>query len=208
MKIIGVEETIFPEVKVITYGRFPDERGYFSETYKKSDFQNNPQLSFLKDFKIMQANVSFSKKNVVRGLHFQWNPYMGKLIRTINGYMIDLFLDIRRSSPTYGKIGVWKMSSDVQKAENQLIWVPKGFAHGGVFVEDTLIEYYCDSEWNPQGETSISPFAPDIDWSLAKEGKEELNKVISQGIIISQKDKDGHTLETWSKQPAATKFTF
>ena len=89
MKILGIESTVFPEIKVIKFARFADERGYFTELYKKSDFE---KIDFLKGEIFVQNNESFSKKGVIRGLHFQWNPYQKKLVRVVQGKMIDLFL--------------------------------------------------------------------------------------------------------------------
>jgi dTDP-4-dehydrorhamnose 3,5-epimerase len=209
MKIVEVKETLFPEVKVIKYGRFPDKRGYFAETFKKSDLQTNSQLTFLKDFEIKQANISFSKKNVIRGLHFQWNPNMGKLVRTISGRMIDLFLDIRYSSPNFGRIAAWDMPSLPLDETNQLIWIPEGFAHGSLFTEDTFIEYYCNSEWNPKTEASITPLAADIDWSLCdKKLKREFDEIIHDTYLMSEKDKGGMTVSDWQKDPRAKNFIF
>ena len=104
MKILEVKSLAIPEVKVIRFARFPDNRGYFSETFKQSDVLKNPELAFLKPFDFVQTNESFSKKRVVKGLHFQWQPPLAKLLRTISGHMVDMILDIRKNSPTLGKI--------------------------------------------------------------------------------------------------------
>lgn len=209
MKIVNVQETVFPEVKIVTYGRFIDNRGFFAETYKKGDFKNNPELDFLRNFEVSQANISYSKKNVIRGLHFQWNPYMAKLIRTIQGRMIDLFLDIRKGSPTFGKIDAYDMKSNLTDSKNSLIYVPVGFAHGSVFTEDTIIEYFCDSEWNPESEASISPIAPDIDWSLCDTNlKKDFDVVVSEGSLISEKDKNGYTIEQWKNNSNSESFIY
>src|ERR1035437_7088261 len=109
MKIVNVKELILPGVKTITFGRFPDDRGYFSEIFRKSDLKKNPDLSFLKDIDFFQCNESFSKPDTVRGLHFQWNPYMGKLVRTVMGRMVDVVLDVRKGSPTFGKAIMFDM---------------------------------------------------------------------------------------------------
>ena len=101
MKIIDVKSTTFKEVKVIRFQRFTDNRGYFTETYRKSDFQKNPMLKFLRNKYFVQTNASYSRNKVIRGLHFQFNPYMDKLVRTVRGRMVDLFLDIRIGSPTF-----------------------------------------------------------------------------------------------------------
>ena len=92
------------------------------------------------DFK--QCTVSCNNKNVLRGLHFQWNPNMGKLVRTITGYMVDLILDLRQDSPTLGKIMAFHMPSKSMNTSNMWIWVPEGCAHGNFFLEDSYIEYF------------------------------------------------------------------
>ncbi len=83
MKIIEVRALAIPEIKLIRFARFPDHRGYFTEVWRRSDFQEHPELSFLRGVEFGQANESFSRPRTIRGLHFQWNPYMGKLVRTI-----------------------------------------------------------------------------------------------------------------------------
>lgn len=196
MKILDIKSVVFPEVKVIKFGRFPDERGYFTELYKKSDFQ---PIDFLKDQTFVQNNESYSKKGVIRGLHFQWNPYQKKLIRTINGSIIDLFLDIRIGSPTFGKIGTYKLETKPENNYSEWIWIPVGFAHGLFLLEDSAVEYYCTSQYSPKTEASISPIASDIDWSLADKDLADQYKQSLPTANISEKDKEGITLAQWIK---------
>jgi len=199
MKINKVSNTQISGVKIITYARFMDERGFFTESYNKNEFAQNAALSFLKDNMVVQANVSYSKKNVVRGLHFQWNPNMGKLVRVIDGAMIDLFLDIRKNSTTYGKISAYLLESSPEKNENTVIWLPEGIAHGCIFLAGSYIEYYCDVAYNPQTQGTISPFSSAIDWSIMDQNlKSRVDKVL-ENPIISEKDKNGLTLDQWSK---------
>lgn len=207
MKINKVNDTQIPGVKTITYARFLDERGFFTESYNSLEFVNNSALSFLKENKVVQANVSFSKRNVIRGLHFQWNPNMGKLVRVIDGSMIDLFLDIRKNSPTYGKIDGHHLVSSPEKNENTIIWLPEGIAHGCIFLTESYIEYYCDSVYNPQTQGTISIFSPTIDWSLLDMDLKQKVDELLKNPIMSTKDKDGLTLEEWSKTPEAELFT-
>lgn len=205
MKIMDIKSAIFPEIKVIKFGRFPDERGYFTELYKKSDFE---KIDFLKNVTFKQNNGSFSKTGVVRGLHFQWVPYMNKLVRTIDGHMVDLFLDIRLNSPTFGKIGLYDMNAKPELDYSEWIWVPVGFAHGSVFLDDTIIEYYCTSEYSPKTEASILPMAPDIDWSLTDPNlKKTIEKVLANPNI-SEKDKNGFSLEKWTKDGRSKNFLY
>ncbi|MGI9254295.1 MAG: dTDP-4-dehydrorhamnose 3,5-epimerase family protein, partial [Thermomicrobiales bacterium] len=103
MKVTEVGQLAIPAVKTVRFARFTDHRGYFTEHFRQSDF-DGPALPFLNGVRFQQANESFSKAGVIRGLHFQWNPYMGKLVRTVHCRMIDIVMDIRIGSPTYGKV--------------------------------------------------------------------------------------------------------
>lgn len=202
MKILDVKSLIIPDVKVIHYQRFADERGYFTETFRESDV-----VKVIPEFQIKQVNESHSKKGVLRGLHFQWNPYMGKLVRVINGKIIDFFLDIRMGSPTFGKISGFELNGDSSNDSNHWIWVPVGFAHGILALEDSTIEYICNGEYNPGCEAGISPLSEDIDWSICdkdiREKFEELKKI---QLIISEKDKAGLTLTSWKEDTRSKNF--
>ncbi|OGK31319.1 hypothetical protein A3F29_02045 [Candidatus Roizmanbacteria bacterium RIFCSPHIGHO2_12_FULL_33_9] len=208
MKILSVTELAIPEVKVISFQRFKDDRGYFTETYRKSDFETNPQTDFLQGIDFTQVNESFSKKGVVRGLHFQWNPYMAKMLRVVYGNVIDVALDIRPNSPTFGKITGYEFVTDKEQEESKWIWIPVGFAHGVYFLEDSLIEYFCTGQWAPETERGISPLADDIDWStMDKEVKSKIEKVISGGAIINEKDTEGMSLSKWMASDESSNFT-
>lgn len=198
MKIIEVKSLVFPEVKVIKTGRFPDNRGYFAEIYKKSDFEN---IEFLKGKSFVQINESFSRAGVVRGMHFQHSPYQEKLVRVVSGKMIDMFLDIRINSPTFGKVGSYQLETDTKNDFFEWIWLPVGFAHGLYMLEDTTIEYFCTSEYSPKTECSISPVDPDIDWSL-------IERPDFSNVIISDRDKAGKSLSSWKSDPQATFFKY
>src|SRR5919112_1181947 len=192
MKILEAKQLEMPEIKVIKFARFGDQRGYFTEHFRSSDFQNNPLTSFMKGVEFVQTNESFSKAGTVRGLHFQWNPYMGKLVRTLYGHMIDLILDIRRGSPTFGKAIAYDMPSDRGKEFDEWIWVPPGFAHGNTFLEDSSIEYFCSGEYSPGNEGGISPLAEDIDWSLCDQNLREIfYRVAVSTPLMTDKDRNG-----------------
>ena len=210
MKIISITPLIFPDVKIIKFGRFNDIRGYFTETFRKSDFLTNSDISFFKKVEFVQSNESFSKTNTLRGLHFQWNPYMGKLVRVINGQMIDLILDIRKGSPTFGKIVGYEMICLKYNEDVEWIWVPPGFAHGGIYLTETKIEYLCTVEHNPECEAGISPLAKDIDWSLFNtELKKRFNDVTNSSFLtISGKDQNGMSLDYWDKKEESKNFTY
>lgn len=198
----------FPEVKVIRSKKFSDARGYFTELYKVSDFKEKNNLGSLKDAIFVQINESFSQENVIRGLHFQWNPYIGKLIRTVEGHMLDLILDIRKNSPTFGKIIAYDMPSHPQTSYVEWIWVPVGFAHGNCFLETTRIEYLCTSVWNPKTEAGINPQASDIDWSMCDAHLRKIFFDISKANIMSDKDSRGFTLSDWKNNPNSDFFIY
>lgn len=206
MKITEIKQLYFNEVKVIRFHRFKDHRGYFTETFRKSNFN---EIEFLKGINFYQSNESFSHKNTIRGLHFQWNPYMGKLVRVIRGQMIDLILDIRKGSPTFGKIIGYDMKSDSNMEYNEWIWVPPGFAHGNLFVKETIIEYYCSGEYNPGCEASISPLSRDIDWSECQALiRKKFEKTINGNFFISDKDKNGMSLKEWEASENSSNFIY
>jgi len=205
MEVLEIKQLKIPDIKVIRYGRFLDNRGYFSESYRLSDVHTK----FLNTFKFLQVNESFSKKGVIRGLHFQWNPYMGKLVRTIKGTMVDIALDIRLGSPTFGKAILYKIQTHEEKNHNEWIWIPPGFAHGNFFLEDTIIEYFCTGEYNPECEAAISPLSEDISWSMADSKlKKDFEKFKKSNLLISEKDKNGYSLQAWSKSRYSKNFPY
>ncbi|MFC1559697.1 dTDP-4-dehydrorhamnose 3,5-epimerase family protein [Candidatus Margulisiibacteriota bacterium] len=206
MKIIDKKELSIPEIKVIRYARFRDHRGYFTESYNKKDFS---EIDFMKGIEFVQCNESFSKKGTVRGLHFQWNPYMGKLIRVISGRMVDLVLDIRKGAPTFGKIIAHDMPAKPTDDSNEWIWVPPGFAHGNFFTEDTSIEYFCSGTYSPGCEAGISPLAGDIDWSICDPALKKLFDSVAPGTkLITDKDKNGFSVAGWEKDKRSDNFIF
>ena len=150
---------------------FKDERGYFFESYNKERFA---KAGLNMDF--VQDNESKSDKDVLRGLHFQKPPYaQGKLVRVIKGSVMDVAVDLRKESPTYGK---WE--SVVLSEDNKLqFWIPEGFAHGFVALEDnTIFNYKCTNVYNKESEGSILWNDPDINisWNI-------------DNPILSEKDK-------------------
>lgn len=209
MKILSVQDLAIPAVKVIRFARFPDHRGYFSEQYRLSDFETGEATPFLRGIRFVQGNESYSKAGVVRGLHFQWNPYMGKLVRTIRGHMIDLVLDIRKGSPTYGQAIAYDMPVQGDEDFAEWIWVPPGFAHGNTFPADTVIEYFCSGEYSPGCEAGISPIATDVDWSLcAPDLLDQFNAIAHSTALMSDKDRDGLTLAAWTADPRSENFLY
>ena len=204
MKILETKDLGIEGLKSVSYAHFRDRRGYFTESFRYDDMK---YVLNLEDTPIAQCNESFSKANTVRGLHFQWNPYMGKLVRTIHGHMVDIALDIRKNSSTLGKVFLYSMPSDEEQGNNIWIWVPPGFAHGGVFFCDTTIEYMCTGIYSPLCEAGISPLADDLDWSLCDENlKESVLKIIKSTDLITDKDKNGFSLQEWLDDERSDNF--
>jgi dTDP-4-dehydrorhamnose 3,5-epimerase len=140
---------------------FKDDRGYFFESYQKEKF-----LELGIDAEFVQDNESMSEKGVLRGLHFQKPPFaQGKLVRVVQGSVLDVAVDLRKGSETYGK---WQ--SSVLSADNKLMmWVPAGFAHGFLVLEDnTIFQYKCSNYYNMVSENAIIWNDPDlnIDWGI------------------------------------------
>ena len=209
MKLLSVKTLEIPAIKVVRFGRFGDHRGYFTEHYRKSDFANHPEMGFMKGVEFLQCNESFSQKGTVRGLHFQWNPHMGKLVRTLTGRMVDMVLDIRKGSPTFGKIICYDMPGNQDSDYSEWIWVPPGFAHGNFFPESTMIEYFCSGEYSPGCEAGISPLAEDIDWSLCnRELKRLFDSIALSTTLITDKDKNGLTVACWDTDERSDNFVY
>ena len=152
---------------------FEDPRGYFFESYNKQLFLNN-QI----DVEFVQDNQSLSQTGVLRGLHFQNPPYaQGKLVRVIKGAVLDIAVDIRKNSTTYGK----HFSIELNEKNKTMLWIPVGFAHGFLTTEnDTIFSYKCTNFYHKQSEDTIY-------WNDADIG-------INWGIknpTLSEKDKTG-----------------
>jgi dTDP-4-dehydrorhamnose 3,5-epimerase len=146
---------------VIEPSVFNDSRGLFFELFKLSAFKEH---GINTDFK--QDNVSVSKKDVIRGLHFQVAPYaQGKLVSVMRGAVLDVAVDIRKGSPTYGKHEIIELSAENKK----LLWIPEGFAHGfSVLEEDTCFLYKCTNYYHKDSERGIRFDDPDlnINWGV------------------------------------------
>jgi dTDP-4-dehydrorhamnose 3,5-epimerase len=206
MKLVNVKSLAIPEIKVIRYGRFADHRGFFGEHFRKCDFS---KLDFIKGIEFLQCNESYSKPGTIRGLHFQWNPYMGKLVRTLSGHMTDLVLDIRKGAPTFGKIIGYDMPADLNADFGEWIWIPPGFAHGNYYKQRSHIEYFCSGEYSPGCEAGISPLAEDIDWSLFDPKlRREFDGIAAGDLLITDKDRNGCSLESWQRNPNSEHFIF
>jgi len=209
LKILTVKQLDIPEIKVIRFARFCDHRGYFTEPFRRSDLHNDPQTSFMKGVEFVQSNESFSKSGTIRGLHFQWESPMGKLVRTLRGHMIDMILDIRKESPTFGKIVAYDMPAHDHEQFDEWIWIPPGFAHGNTFLDDTHIEYLCSAEYSPGTEAGISPLSGDIDWSLCDQKlKDAFDQIVSDTPLMTDKDRHGPTVSAWSQDERSNNVLF
>jgi dTDP-4-dehydrorhamnose 3,5-epimerase len=146
---IQVEETAIPDVKIIRATRFHDERGFFTETYKESEYLEIGIPKFVQD------NLSESSKGVIRGLHWQTSPYgQGKLVSCLSGAILDVAVDIRKESPTFGQ----HVSVELNSNEQIALWVPEGFAHGFQSLENSTRVYYkVTNYWNKDSEKSLYP---------------------------------------------------
>ena len=134
---------------------------------------------------------------------------MGKFVRTIRGRMVDLVLDIRKGSPTLGKMIAYDIPDSVDADYNEWIWVPPGFAHGNFFTTDSTIEYFCSGEYSPGCEGGISPLAADIDWSMCDPPlKADFDNLLSDSPLMSDKDRDAITLNDWLADERSEQFLY
>ena len=156
MEIIKSE---IPDVLIIKPDVFQDERGYFFESFNEEKFR-----SYGIDARFMQDNESKSQKGVLRGLHFQKSPNaQGKLVRVMKGAVLDVAVDLRRESPYFGK---W-VSIVLSESNKWMYWIPEGFAHGFLTLEDNTVFFYkCTQLYHKESEGSIRWNDPDlnIDW--------------------------------------------
>ncbi|WP_338598657.1 dTDP-4-dehydrorhamnose 3,5-epimerase [Sulfolobus tengchongensis] len=157
-----------PEVILVEAKQFPDDRGYFEEIYKESDFFKEIPCRFV------QVNHSFSRKGVLRGLHFQLMPFpQGKLVTVISGRIFDVAVDLRKGSPTYKK---WV---SVELIPGRLFWIPSGFAHGFVALEDSHVIYFVTREFSKDHDSGIAYNDPEVNvqWPI-------------KDVIVSEKDRN------------------
>ena len=151
-----------------------DERGYFFESYNRQRFEQEAGISI----EFVQDNESKSRRGVLRGLHYQRQPYaQSKLVRVVKGRVLDVAVDIRRDSDTFGRHVAVELSED----NHRQLFIPKGFAHGYVVLSDEAIfQYKCDEYYHPEAEGGIAWNDPKIgiDWGIAP-----------NEVILSEKDK-------------------
>ena len=175
MKVVPTE---IPDVLIIEPKIFGDERGFFYESYNHTKFTEATGL----DLEFVQDNHSRSARNVLRGLHYQIQQTQGKLVRVVKGEVLDVAVDIRKSSPTFGK---W-VSCILSGENKRQFWVPPQFAHGFIVLSESADFLYKTTDYYaPEHERCIVWDDPDlaIDWS------------ITDSPIVSTKDKEGALLK-------------
>ena len=177
-----IEDTPLECLKIIKLNLFGDERGFFVEKFKLSKFK---EFGIPTDF--VQENHSKSSPNVIRGLHYQFNPAQGKLVGCTSGQIFDVAVDIRKNSPTLGQY------FGIILDQATLLWIPAGFAHGFCAFGDEPADLYykiSGGEYNPKGEGGIMWNDPDIgiDWKI-------------KDPIISDRDKGQLSFKEYLKDP-------
>lgn len=173
--------TSLPGVLLLEPRVFGDERGFFLESYNQCTFA---EVGIHETF--VQDNHSFSGKNVIRGLHYQIREPQGKLIRVITGEILDVALDVRRSSPTFGKWESFQLSGE----NKRMLWIPVGFAHGfRVAADNTHVLYKTTGFYAPEHERTIAWNDPTlrIDWQL--EGDAIASGKDQRGVNFEQAEK-------------------
>lgn len=182
-----IESTHLRDIAVIVPDIYEDDRGYFMETFREDQFR---ELGLPTNF--VQDNHSFSRKGVIRGLHFQWSPPMGKLMRVTRGVAFLVAVDVRPDSPT---VGQW-FGIEVSDENKRQVWAPAGFARGFCALTDQVhVQYKCTGIYNSKAESAIRWDDSDIGikWPL-------------RDAIISAKDKNARSLGNWLASDEASHF--
>ena len=177
-----IVETIFEDAKLFYPKVYDDDRGFFTESYNHI-IQDELGETFIQD------NHSKSKAGVIRGLHYQWDRPMGKLLRVVRGRGLDTIVDIRKDSPTYGVHSTFVLSED----NFAMLWVPPGFAQAFLALEDdTHLCYKTTALHNGDAEGAIHPTNSglDIDWQVSNDY-----------IILSEKDTTAQTFAEYAENP-------
>ena len=186
-----IESRQLRDVVILAPEVFEDERGFFLEAFRADQLEI---LGLPTTF--VQENHSRSKKNVLRGLHFQWEPPMGKLMRVTCGTAYVVAVDIRKRSPTLGHWFGMEISADDKKQ----VWAPAGFARGFCALSDWVeVQYLCTAIYNNKGESGIlwNDPALGVAWPVPAED-----------AILSDKDRMAQTLAQWLASPESDRFTY
>ncbi len=182
-----LEPSRLPTVKLLTARNFADERGFLLQSWVRQDLD---AVGIPSEFK--QAIQTHSRRGVMRGLHFQWDPPMGKLVRCVHGGVLDVVVDVRPGSPTLGE----HVAVELTGRNHRVIWVPPGFAHGTFALEDdTIVLYECTAEHGPGNEGGIlwNDPALGIEWPDIPP-------------IVSDKDRQAPTLAAWLADPRSQRL--
>jgi dTDP-4-dehydrorhamnose 3,5-epimerase len=190
---IQIESQHLNGVVVLTHPDvFEDERGFFLEVFRADQFA---ELGLPTAF--VQDNHSRSRKGVLRGLHFQWNPPMGKLMRVTQGSAFLVAVDVRKGSPSLGQ---W-FGTEVSARNKKQVWAPAGFARGFYVLSDYAeMQYKCTGTYNGQAESGILWNDPrvGVEWPIDNAAE----------LVLSDKDKNARTLEQWLRSPESDNFRF
>ena len=187
--VMRIESRHLGDVAVVVTEVFRDNRGFFTETFRADQFE-----ALGLPTKFLQDNHSGSVRGVLRGLHFQWDPPMGKLMRVTRGTAFLVAVDIRKGSPTLGK---W-FGAEVSAEDRKQIWAPAGFARGFCTLSDFAeIQYKCTGVYNSRGESGICWNDPEIgiDWPISD-------------VQLSEKDRQARTLKQWLSSPESENFRY
>ena len=177
-QVMEVIKTDIEGVLIIEPRVFQDARGYFFESFSRRDFERQvvPILGY--DVRFVQDNESMSCYGVVRGLHFQRPPFaQSKLVRCVRGKVLDVAVDLRKGSPTFGQ----HVAAELSEENHRQFFIPKGFAHGfAVLSEVAVFQYKCDEFYHPEADAGIQLLDPalGIDW-----------QVPAERMILSEKDR-------------------
>jgi dTDP-4-dehydrorhamnose 3,5-epimerase len=178
---MNIVETEIKGVFIIEPKVFGDNRGYFFESFSQREFE-----SVIGPVTFVQDNQSKSSYGVVRGLHFQKPPHaQAKLVRVVKGKVLDVAVDLREDSPTFGKY----MAVELSDENHRQVFIPKGFAHGfSVLSEEAVFQYKCDEYYAPESEAAIAWDDQDlnIDW-----------KVPAEDVVLSAKDRNHPSLKDY-----------
>jgi len=175
---------ILKHYKLFKLNKFSDNRGYFFENFSRRLYEDFIEEGIL----FVQDNTSFSKEGTIRGLHYQWDDPMGKLIQVLKGEIVDYIVDIRSNSPQFGKVYDFRLTEEDEYA----LWVPPGYAHGFEAKKDSIVQYKCSSFYNPNGEGAINFF--DKDLNILRED----DKIRP---IMSEKDTKAQTFAEYKSNP-------
>jgi len=186
---IKVESRYLGDIVVLVPDAFQDARGFFMETYREDQFKAHGLPTHF-----VQDNHSRSSKGVLRGLHFQWEPPMGKLMRVTAGAAFLVAVDIRKGSPTLGKWAGVEASAENRRQ----VWAPAGFARGFCVLSDSAeIQYKCTGLYSNKAESGIrwDDSEIGIEWPI-------------RDVTLSEKDKNAQTLAQWLARPESANFSY